>query len=578
MYDRMPAKLSAHLRSAVIQRWLEGERRDKIAEETGISTGAVTNIVEEWSQNIGFPNADALRELALALKRLAVNPSQCAAGLRVFTIMKRLGLKDEAFESFMLGVYGRCKTLGLAPEDIADYIADLLAFSKKVPFSKIPDYIDGKRKEKIKLQEEIESLQDEIASLEAEKSTIEELRDIALDDEKMTTATIKWWSDLRSELGNYGVPIDDVPSFARLINRIKENYGYDIKKVVEAFSDLQLQGLLLKSYREKIPELERRYNNLKREYLSLEQTMNAWRQTISNCVELANMEFGLKELRLLRDTILEIAVANDIQPDEAVHKFFNDVDGQYNSKIGFETKLRELQTKVGRLVQEEARAQTQLFLTPLVGPSLSRLYQRGVTEQDILDFAELLGNRGGRITSRGAGVGFGVSIHEIRTLITEIRNNGDLNSTLGHLRDRTNNLGSELNSIRSEKESLQMQNEKLLLVLLYSGQIASLFGWHSLSLRNQIVALALAFAKMTYHILNSEQEKLEKPQEHTAGAEGDFKPLILDAKGQYVELPDIKNATTKALDVMLKRLKGDDHITLKEALSKARIALLEEQL
>ena len=40
----------------------------------------------------------------------------------------------------------------LAPHKIASYIADLISFSKTVPFSQIKPYIDEKKKENTKLE------------------------------------------------------------------------------------------------------------------------------------------------------------------------------------------------------------------------------------------------------------------------------------------------------------------------------------------------------------------------------------------------------------------------------------------
>lgn len=47
--------------------------------------------------------------------------------------MNRLGVKEDSFESFMADTYDRCKNLGLTPENITPYLADLLEFSKSIP-------------------------------------------------------------------------------------------------------------------------------------------------------------------------------------------------------------------------------------------------------------------------------------------------------------------------------------------------------------------------------------------------------------------------------------------------------------
>ena len=53
----MPAKLPDNFKSLVIQEWLNGTQRDKIAGDNGLSAGAVTNIVDEWRLALVFPGS-----------------------------------------------------------------------------------------------------------------------------------------------------------------------------------------------------------------------------------------------------------------------------------------------------------------------------------------------------------------------------------------------------------------------------------------------------------------------------------------------------------------------------------------
>lgn len=66
----MPSRVPDEVRSLVIQQWLKGELRDKIAADSGQSGGAVTNIISNWKQGLGIAAADELRELAVTLKKL----------------------------------------------------------------------------------------------------------------------------------------------------------------------------------------------------------------------------------------------------------------------------------------------------------------------------------------------------------------------------------------------------------------------------------------------------------------------------------------------------------------------------
>jgi hypothetical protein len=73
---------------------------------------------------LGFPIADALRELAVTLRRLGITGAQCALGFRV-ALMLKIGVREESFESFISDVYNRCKDIGLSPQNIASHLADL---------------------------------------------------------------------------------------------------------------------------------------------------------------------------------------------------------------------------------------------------------------------------------------------------------------------------------------------------------------------------------------------------------------------------------------------------------------------
>jgi alanine racemase len=200
----MPSKLPDNLKSLVIQDWLSGKQRDKIAGDNGLSAGAVTNIVNEW--RLAFSAADGLRELAVTLKKIGITPAQCALGFRVAMTMNRLGVREDKFESFMSDIYNRCcNNLGLTPESIASYLTNLIEFSKTVPFTQISEFIQQKAEEKKKLEEEIQKLKDQIKILKDEKSSSELRRTSALYEENMTAVELNSYSNLKKELSNANV-------------------------------------------------------------------------------------------------------------------------------------------------------------------------------------------------------------------------------------------------------------------------------------------------------------------------------------------------------------------------------------
>ena len=58
------------------------------------------------------------------------------------------------------------------------------------------------------------------------------------------------------------------------------------------------------------------------------------------------MGMGIKELKLLWNTIKEIAAVNNISADKASEKFFSDVIQHYDDKLDFEGKIQNLKSEI----------------------------------------------------------------------------------------------------------------------------------------------------------------------------------------------------------------------------------------
>ena len=561
----MPSKLPDHIKSLVIQQWLQGESRDKIAGDNGLSAGGVTNIVNEWRRDLNFAMADALRELALTLKRIGITTAQCATGFRVAMMMNRLGVKEDVYESFIRDLYNRCGNVGLTPESIVSYLTDLLEFSNIMPFSEISNFIHQKTNEKEKLNQEIEKLNDEIVQLRLQKSEFEQLRDGALQDVKITNDKLNYYSTLKMELAKYGIPVDDISKLVSVVNGIRQ-LGYDVNRIVNQYCNLESVSNEYNRYCMLLADLKKQSNILNQEYFSLQQIVNSCNQTISECNELYAMGFGFKGLKLLWHTIREIASENNIDSDEAVRKFFKDLNEHYDYKLGFESKLETLQAEVNRLIEEEGRLRMELMTLRLVGPSLIKLMQRGVSEQDIVDIAELLKDGGSNSSSSR------ITIEEIRSLIEERRKCGGIQLTISQLSQKEDKLKNQVASLRAEKQDLYMQNQKMFSTLLYSKQLVDFFSGYSASIRNEITDLISIFASMLY-VLNLQIERLQESQEYLS----EFVPLIRAARGEVVSLPELKLAMTKAIELVLDKLNSDDNDNnnnISRTLSEARTALL----
>src|SRR5215213_382795 len=246
----MPIRISDDTRNQVIREWLAGELRDKIASDTELSAGTITNILRDWRHQLGYPTADALRQLAIDLKRLGISTTDCAIGFRTVNIIKRLGLveayEEKGLESFVSDIYNKCKYYGLTPDKLVTLAMQILDLLETIPLSEIPNYVEEKSKDKQKLEEEIKNL------LERKLSTQLEYEE-ALRKKKVTIDMLQEFTHMQDTLIEYNLSIEDTPNLVNALNNVQQ-LGYDANAIADKISTIE-------SLEEKEKELK---NNLKK--------------------------------------------------------------------------------------------------------------------------------------------------------------------------------------------------------------------------------------------------------------------------------------------------------------------------
>ena len=385
----MPTAISEMIKSRVIVQWLQGLSRDAIARDNTISTGAVSNIINEWTNALGKYETDALRELAKSLKIAELSPAQCAIGFRTMKILSEHGIDGETAEHFISDTYKKCKDAGVTPSKIVTYIEELNKFSDQVRLSEIEDYINQKTAEKGELDKEVRELKDQISTLEEQKSELEKSRDLVLEQKRKATEEMKSYFDAKQELDKHQISItEDIPKFAKTVKCIAE-YGYEPKKVLEEFDDIQHLAHKRQALEITTDRMEKNLAKLNQDDYSLRNAINLHSENLSVYNELASIGFGSKELRSLLHIILDITNSNGITQWLAVDKFFKDLENQYDAILGFESKKESLNFEIQILNEEREKMLQILKAQPLLGPIVMGLLQRGLTENHILMVAEI---------------------------------------------------------------------------------------------------------------------------------------------------------------------------------------------
>jgi predicted nucleic acid-binding Zn-ribbon protein len=351
----MPSKITEIPRSAVIEKWLLGLSRREISDQCGVGEGAVSSIIDEFKRPLGPDLAQQLRDLALALNKQRISPSQCAIGFRIASIMINMGVNEEAFESFVADTYARCTGIGMRPQEIARYLEDLDSFSVGnknetgiTLISQIPEFIAKMKNEKKRLQVEIGQLVNEISNLRKEKAAIEQARDDSLKQKELTSMELNWYMQLKEKLREMGIPVENTRRFAEAVRWIRD-IGYRAADIITTYSNFQTLKLAFETLKEKVSRSEKRYDGLQQQVWevssALEVLKDSSSRTRSELEILKAHGFGLRELKSLTGLINEISEANGISiaGNYAVKEFFASLVNQYETKLGFETTIRERQ-------------------------------------------------------------------------------------------------------------------------------------------------------------------------------------------------------------------------------------------
>lgn len=206
---------------------------------------------------------------------------------------------------------------------------------------------------------------------------------------------------------------------------------------------------------------------------SLEERENYSKQSLDILLELRHEGFGFKELKQLKNTVIEIAQANGISWYDAGRKFVKDIESQYDNKLGFETKINKLKVEFKKLEDEVPGYKERLQSQVNAFGVLQYLYSFDVTNDDIINMSNVVtaylnGNitfnpypQSKRIVDDNKLIKKG---YYWKSLINEMKNLGNINIQITNQR-------SVLDTLKKEVDDMNSQRQKLNEQMLLSGQL-----------------------------------------------------------------------------------------------------------
>src|SRR6266705_4121917 len=97
----MPSAIDSQVKKHVINQYLSGDSRDRIAADNGIGAGTVSNIIGEWKKGVEDSDYDSVRELAVYSKKEGFGLIDIASYIRLNKYIQKLGANEDQIESFI---------------------------------------------------------------------------------------------------------------------------------------------------------------------------------------------------------------------------------------------------------------------------------------------------------------------------------------------------------------------------------------------------------------------------------------------------------------------------------------------
>jgi uncharacterized coiled-coil DUF342 family protein len=230
------------------------------------------------------------------------------------------------------------------------YIYDIINFSKEISISNIPQYIKEKKKEKERLEGSIQDLNKQIIELQSvEKEKTQEIQRLSKISNKLSDH-YRLFSLTKYKLDQQGISLENLDQFVECIKGIaKENY--DVAKVLERFGDYDNFLHYIDLYKNEVNAMREKLNLLNQEINFREDLLGSYRVKLDIAEDLERMGFGINELRILYNTLMEIARENNTENktfENIKKEFFNDLKN-YDEIIRSRNKKDRLQKDIKNL-------------------------------------------------------------------------------------------------------------------------------------------------------------------------------------------------------------------------------------
>ncbi|MDQ6865002.1 MAG: hypothetical protein M3044_14400 [Thermoproteota archaeon] len=351
----MPAPIDMRVKKQVINQWIAGDSRDRIAADNNIGAGTVTNIINEWKKGVEDSEYDSVRELTVSLKKQGIGLCELACSVRLNKFIKKLGANQDQFESLIANLANSPEPEKLI--DVANQVAHL-SRSKLIPLEELEVHVKQKEEEKQRLEEEIQRAGAILLSKNVDIETIGE------------------FTQLKEHLSKHNLSLEDPTRLLSILQTIKQ-IGYDPQKIVARLSHIE--------------SLRQTEKGLKNNCKMLEKRAVGYQHILPLAEQFVFSGIGIDPLIAFNILVTETAETYNIPISTAAFRVIKEIE-DYRKIIGLKKELSRLAVQIYIMNEILGRKNNAVM-------ALIKLESHGVTEDQILYLSKYLDKNGSAPTT-----------------------------------------------------------------------------------------------------------------------------------------------------------------------------------
>jgi hypothetical protein len=319
--------------------------------------------------------------------------------------------------------------------------------------SQIPQFLKEKKKEKEDLEISIQNLNQKINELDKiQKEKRQEIQRLSEITKKMSDS-YRLFTILKYKLGQYGISMENVDQFVNCVVGIsKENY--DVTQVLELIRDYDNLLYYRQLYKKEVEAKKDELSLLNQELNSRKELLDSYRIKSDIVEDLERMGFGINELRVLYDTLMEIGRENISDTNnktfEQVKKVFFDDLKNYDEILGSRNEKDRLKNEIKNLEIQLIKEKERYNAYPKVIESIQKLSNARIHENDIIKMENIISMAGTRLYKNK-------SRTYKQNLINDLQKYGNLKLTIKNLED---NKIKKINLKPKKKTARQQRHNK----------------------------------------------------------------------------------------------------------------------